>query len=71
MKKMCLKDKVTYFIRTLTTYNKLETSFNKAGKNKGEGKTEQHPLRGRGKNDYENVNGKRNLKQTVISVSKH
>ena len=52
-----------YFIRTFPIYSKLETSFNKAGKNKGEGKREQHLLRGRGK-DSENVNGKRNLRET-------
>lgn len=63
MKKIHLDHKVMYFIRTFPIYSKLETSFNKAGKNKGEGKREQHLLRGRGK-DSENVNGKRNLRET-------
>ena len=57
-----LNHKVIYFIRTFPIYSILETSFNKAGKNKGERKREQNLLRGR--KDSENVNRKRNLGET-------
>ena len=59
MKKIYLDHQVIYFIRTFPINSKLETSFNKARQNKGEGKREQHLLRGKGKKDSENVNGKK------------